>query len=54
MSAFYHNGNYISCTDESYRKYASSVCRSLKIRRIKNVFRQIIGKIKNRRMNENF
>ena len=36
LSAFYHNGKFVECTDENYIKYCKKVCASLPFRRLKN------------------
>ncbi len=35
LTAFYHNGEYISCDDRQYIKYSKKICRSLFFRRLK-------------------
>ena len=45
LSAFYHNGKFIKCTDEAYVRYSKKVCQSLPVRIIKKLIKQICAKI---------
>ena len=44
LTAFYHNGKFIKCTDKEYIKYSKSVCRNLPLRKIKNIIKRIFRK----------
>lgn len=44
LTAFYHNGKFIKCTDKEYIKYSKSVCRSLPLRKIKSILKRIFRK----------
>ena len=44
LTAFYHNGKFIKSTDKEYIKYSKSVCRSLPLRKIKNIIKRIFRK----------
>lgn len=45
LSAFYHNGKLIKCTDKAYIRYSKKVCRTLPTRMIKNLIKKIVRKI---------
>ena len=45
LTAFYHNGKFIECTDEDYIRYSKKVCRNLYIRIIKNLIKRIFRKL---------
>lgn len=45
LSAFYHNGKFIKCTDEAYIRYSKKVCRTLPVRIINNLIKQIFRKL---------
>ena len=45
LSAFYHNGKFIKCTDEAYIRYSKKVCRKLPMRIIKNLLKRIFIKL---------
>ena len=36
LTAFYHSGRFVKCTDDDI-KYSKKVCRDLFVRRIKNI-----------------
>ena len=46
LTAFYHDGKYIECTDEEYLRYARKICRKLPFkifaRKVKSAFRKIL------------
>ena len=44
LTAFYHNGKFIKCTDKEYIKYSKSVCRSLPLRKLKSILKRIFRK----------
>ena len=44
LTAFYHNGKFIKCTDKEYIKYSKSVYRSLPLRKIKSILKRIFRK----------
>ena len=44
LTAFYHNGKFIKCTDKEYIKYSKNVCRSLPLRKIKSILKRIFRK----------
>ena len=46
LAAFYHNGEYISCKDEQYIRYAKRVCRSLPGRIAKSFLKRCFKKLK--------
>lgn len=45
LRAFYHNGEFIKCTDKAYIRYSKKVCRSLYLRRMKHLVKHIFRKI---------
>lgn len=45
LTAFYHNGKLIDCTDEEYLRYSKKVCRSLPLRRMKSLIKRVFKKI---------
>ena len=45
LTAFYHNGKFVKCTDEAYIRYSIKVCRSLPVRIVKNTIKRILKKI---------
>lgn len=45
LTAFYHNGKLVKCTDDAYVKYSIRVCRSLPVRRAKSFVKRIFKKI---------
>lgn len=45
LTAFYHNGRFVKCTDDDYIKYSKKVCRSLFVRRIKKIVKQMRTKL---------
>ena len=46
LTAFYHNGKLISCTDEDYVRYSKKVCYNLPVRIIKNLTKRLFRKFK--------
>ena len=44
LTAFYHDGKFVKCTDEAYIRYSRKVCRSLPVRIAKNLIRRILKK----------
>ena len=45
LSAFYHNGKLIKCTDEDYIKYSKRICQTLPMRIIKKLIKRIFRKL---------
>ena len=45
LTAFYHNGKFIECSDEAYIRYSKKVCRSFPVRRIKGLIKRIFRKL---------
>ena len=45
LTGFYHDGKLIECTDEDYLRYAKKVCRTLPMRRMKNLIKRIFKKL---------
>lgn len=45
LTAFYHNGRFVKCTDDDYIKYSKKVCCSLFVRRIKRFIKRQCTKL---------
>lgn len=45
LTAFYHNGKFIRCTDKSYIEYSKKACQNLPIRIMKRIVRRIFRKL---------
>ena len=45
LTAFYHNGKLVKCTDKEYIRYSKKVCRTLPFRIGKNLIKRIFRKI---------
>ncbi len=45
LTAFYHNGKFIECSDEAYIRYSKKVCCSFPVRRMKGLIKRIFRKL---------
>ncbi len=46
LAAFYHDGQYVSCTDSAYLAYTRKICRSYPLRRMRYIAKRLPVKIK--------
>ena len=46
LDSFYHDGKLISCSDDEYIKYSKRICRTLPLRRAKDILKRIFRKLK--------
>lgn len=44
LTAFYHNGKFVSCEDDEYVEYSKKICRNFLIRKLTRKIKRIFGK----------